>query len=92
VHVTVRLFALARQRAGRAELVVDVPEPATVGALKRALAANVPELAPLVPQLMIAIDAEYAGDEARRIPAGAEVAAIPPVSGGRPDQRSGAKP
>jgi molybdopterin converting factor small subunit len=92
VRVTVRLFALARQRAGRAELVVEVPEPATVAALKRALAATVPELAPLVPQLMIAIDADYASDEARRIPPGAEVAAIPPVSGGGHGHRAEAAP
>jgi molybdopterin converting factor small subunit len=81
VRVTVRLFALARQRAGQPELVVDIAEPATVAALKEALAA-LPALAPLVPQLMIAIDADYAGDDQRPIPPGAEVAAIPPVSGG----------
>jgi molybdopterin converting factor small subunit len=81
VRVKVRLFALARQRAGRAEVTVDVAEPATVGRLKEAL-ATVPELAPLVPQMLIAIDADYAGDEERPIPPGAEVAAIPPVSGG----------
>jgi molybdopterin converting factor small subunit len=84
VRVSVRLFALARQRAGRAEVVLDVPDPATVAALKSAMAAAYPELAPLIPQLMIAIDAEYAGDDASPIPPGAEVAAIPPVSGGRP--------
>jgi molybdopterin converting factor subunit 1 len=83
VDVTVRLFALARQRAGRAEVALRVAEPATVAALKAALAAAYPELAPLVPQLMIAIDADYAHDESRLIPRGAEIAAIPPVSGGR---------
>jgi molybdenum cofactor cytidylyltransferase len=92
MRVTVRLFAVARQRAGRAELVVDVPEPVTVAALKRALAETVPELAPLVPQLMIAIDADYAIDDARRIPPGAEVAAIPPVSGGGQGAYAGVAP
>jgi len=87
VRVTVRLFALARQRAGRAEVVLDVPAPATVAAVKLALAATFPELAPLVPQLMIAIDSDYASDDQRLIPPGAEVAAIPPVSGGRPGRR-----
>jgi molybdopterin converting factor subunit 1 len=84
VQVTVRLFALARQRAGRAEVVVEIAEPATVAALKAALAAAYPELAPLIPQLMIAVDADYADDDAHMIPPGVEVAAIPPVSGGRP--------
>jgi molybdopterin converting factor subunit 1 len=81
VRVIVRLFAVARQRAGQAEIAVDVPEPATVAALKAAMAAAHPALAPLVPQLMIAIDSEYADDQGL-IPPGAEVAAIPPVSGG----------
>jgi molybdopterin converting factor small subunit len=88
VRLTVRLFALARQRAGRAEVAVDVAEPATVAALKQALAAAYPDLAPLVPQWMIAIDAEYAHDDQQRIPPGAEVAAIPPVSGGQPNRDS----
>jgi molybdopterin converting factor subunit 1 len=82
VRVTVRLFAMARQQTGRDAVALDVPEPATVAALKGALAAAFPELARLVPQLMIAINADYVRDEARLIPPGAEVAAIPPVSGG----------
>lgn len=79
--VHVRLFALARQIAGRPEVTLELAEPATVGALKRALADAYPALAPLLPNLMIAVAAEYAGD-ATAIPPGAEVAAIPPVSGG----------
>jgi len=81
VRVVVRLFALAKDRAGSAEVAVDLSEPATVADLKRELAFAFPELAPLVPNLMIAVDAEYAGDS-QPIAAGAEVAAIPPVSGG----------
>jgi molybdopterin converting factor subunit 1 len=81
VRVTVRLFAVARQKAGRAEVVLDLPEPATVGVLKHALANECPALAPLLPNLMIAVAAEYASDNTT-IPPGAEVAAIPPVSGG----------
>ena len=81
MKVSVRLFAVARQRAGRPEVTLELPDPVTVGALRRALAADFPELAPLVPNLMIAVAAEYATDEAT-IPPGAEVAAIPPVSGG----------
>src|SRR5262249_39927819 len=78
VHVTVRFSAPAGRRAGRGEVVRDPPEPVTVAALKRALAAACPGLAPLVPQLMIAIDSDYVGDEERLIPPGADVAAIPP--------------
>lgn len=81
MRVVIRFFALARDRAGRAELDLELPEPATVADLKRSLALAYPDLAPLIPNLMIAVDAEYAGDS-QEIRPGAEVAAIPPVSGG----------
>lgn len=81
MQVVVRLFALAKERAGRPEVQVELLEPATVADLKRALSSVHPELAPLVPNLMIAVDAEYADDSQPILP-GAEVAAIPPVSGG----------
>jgi molybdopterin converting factor subunit 1 len=87
MRVTVRMFALARDRAGRTAVELELAEPATVADLKRALAAAVPDLAPLVPNLMIAVNAEYAGD-AQAIEPGAELAAIPPVSGGGPLQPS----
>jgi CTP:molybdopterin cytidylyltransferase MocA/molybdopterin converting factor small subunit len=92
LRVTIRLFALARQRAGCAEAALDVAEPATVAALKRALSDQYPALRPLVPQLMIAIDGEYVSDENRPVPPGAEVAAIPPVSGGMDKLRPGVAP
>jgi molybdopterin converting factor small subunit len=38
-------------------------------------------LSTLLPHVLFAINAEYAGD-ATPIPAGAEIACIPPVSGG----------
>ena len=79
--VHVRLFALAKQRAGCAEVALELPDRATVGDLKRSLAAACPALGPLVPHLMVAVDAEYAPDD-RLIPSGLEVAVIPPVSGG----------
>ena len=81
MHVEVRLFALAKQRVGQAMVALDVPEPATVAALKRSLTEAYPALAPLMPNFLIAVNSEYATDDAP-IPPGAEVAAIPPVSGG----------
>lgn len=83
MRVTVRLFALAKQTAGRSELTLELPETATVADLRRALARSCKELAPLVPNLMIAVNSEYADDDLR-IEAGAEIALIPPVSGGAP--------
>ena len=81
MQVTIRLFALARQRAGQTEIVVNLEAPATVGELRSVLGANFPELAPMIPSLMFAVENEYATDDTPIAP-GAEVAAIPPVSGG----------
>lgn len=82
----VRMFAAARERAGRAVVEVDLPDPARVADLRQALASAVPTLAGLLPSLRFAVDAEYA-DDATPIPPGADLAAIPPVSGGGFDSR-----
>ena len=77
----VRLFAVVRDLAGRPLIRVDLPEPATVSALRLALASAIPGLAPLLPKILIAVNSEYAPDDLELSP-GADVAAIPPVSGG----------
>jgi MoaE-MoaD fusion protein len=79
---TILLFALAKEKAGASSLTVDLPPGSTVLDLKTALARACPALAPLLPTLRIAIDSEYALDDHLPIPPGAELAAIPPVSGG----------
>ena len=85
MQAQILLFALARERAGASTIVVDLPDTPTVSDLKNALARACPALAPLLPTLRIAIDSEYALDDHQPIPPGAELAAIPPVSGGSPD-------
>jgi molybdopterin converting factor subunit 1 len=81
--VLVRLFARARDLAGAAVLKVDLPDGATVGDLRRALAIRCPALAVLVSQSALAVNDEFA-DDALTLPAQAEVALLPPVSGGAP--------
>jgi molybdopterin converting factor subunit 1 len=81
VPVHVRLFALARERAGRPSVALELPEGSTVADLKSALARALPGFAPLLPSLRIAVNAEYVSDD-HIVPPGAEVAVIPPVSGG----------
>jgi molybdopterin converting factor small subunit len=75
------MFAVARQLSGQDAVELQIVPNATVRDLRRALAAQVPALSPLMPHLMFSINAEYAGDDAA-IPAGADIACIPPVSGG----------
>jgi molybdopterin converting factor subunit 1 len=77
----VRLFAVARQLAGRESLTLDLPDGATLSDVRQRLAAEVPQLAGVLGQVRFAIGTEYADDQAV-VPADAEVACIPPVSGG----------
>lgn len=79
--MTVRLFAVARERVGRGEITVELPAGATVADLRAALAEQFPPLAPIAGRVMIAVDSEYA-DDAAIVPPGATLAVIPPVSGG----------
>ena len=81
MKIRVRLFAVARQAAGRPSLDLDLPEGATIAHLRRQLGRQIPQLAGLARQMMFAVGAEYA-DDGTTIPANAEVACIPPVSGG----------
>ena len=79
--IVVKLFAGAKRRAGRESIEIELPAPVRIGDLRQALSANCPELAPWLPAMMIAVNCEYASD-GQVIPDGAEVAVIPPVSGG----------
>jgi molybdopterin converting factor subunit 1 len=79
--VEVQLFARARDLTGTSRLEVALPEKATVGDLRRRLAELVPNLAPLLKRSALAVDNELAGDGEPLSP-DAEVALLPPVSGG----------
>jgi molybdopterin converting factor subunit 1 len=81
VKITVKLFAVARQRAGGEAVEVELPEPLTVGNLRLALAEQHPSLASILPHARFAINSEYTADQSV-IPPAAEIAIIPPVSGG----------
>lgn len=83
--VRVKLFAVARQRMGKDELEVDVSpsgaSASTVADLRAALKSQFPGLADLLPHVRVAVNNEYATEKAT-IPESAELALIPPVSGG----------
>jgi MoaE-MoaD fusion protein len=76
MEVTVRLFAMLRERAGAPEVTLELPE----GARVRDALESLHELAEGIP-LVMAVNREYADDE-RVLDAGDELALIPPVSGG----------
>ena len=79
--VRVLFFAKARDLAGSPSRELTLGEGATVADLRRALATAIPSLEPLLPRLHVAINNDYAADS-DPVPAGAEVACFPPVSGG----------
>jgi molybdopterin converting factor small subunit len=79
--IRVKLFAVAKQMAGRGEVAVEVDEGANVADVERALVKEVPTLADVVSHARWAVDAKFANGDAR-VSAKSEVALIPPVSGG----------
>ena len=81
MNVSVKLFAIAKDLAGRDTVEVPLPDGSNVGDLRRSLGETVPELSDLVDHVLFAIGTDYA-DDATIIPAGADVVCIPPVSGG----------
>jgi len=81
VKVVVKLFAAAREAAGEGEVAVDVADGAAVADVERALVAKHPGLTPIVFHSRWAINSAFSPKDAN-LPPHAEVALIPPVSGG----------
>jgi molybdopterin converting factor subunit 1 len=79
--VTVRLFARAKDLAGADAIKVELAEPATVDHLRRQLALQHPRLESLIEHSIFAVDDEFA-DAAQALSPEAEIALLPPVSGG----------
>jgi molybdopterin converting factor subunit 1 len=77
----IRLFARARDLAGADTVQVELSPGATVGELRRRLAAQHPALSRLLQHCVFAVNDEFAEDT-QSLPAHAEVALLPPVSGG----------
>ncbi len=82
MNVTVKLFAIVKERAGVGELSLDVPPGATVAAAGRAIVERFAALKDFEPRVAYAVNREYASRETV-LRDGDELALIPPVSGGR---------
>jgi MoaE-MoaD fusion protein len=81
LRITVLLFAQARERAGRPRLELELPAGSRVADALAMLERAHPGLAELRPHLAVAVDQRLAAPEAL-LPDGAELALLPPVSGG----------
>ena len=84
MKVALHLFASVREAVGAREVCLELDDGATVQDLKRRLAIDYPRLEPMLERTVFAIDDEYVPYE-ERLHDGAEVALIPPVSGGSED-------
>jgi MoaE-MoaD fusion protein len=83
--VTVRLFAMLRERAGSDSIEVELADGATVAEALAKLAER-PELGDLLDRIPVAmaVNRDYAGP-GTSLAAGDELALVPPVSGGSGD-------
>jgi molybdopterin converting factor subunit 1 len=81
MEVRIRLFARAKDLAGADTVTVKVPSGATVGELRRKLAKEYPPLAAILERSALAVNDEFA-DDTLIVPGNAEIAVLPPVSGG----------
>ena len=81
MRITLLAFATASQAIGCRELDLDLPEDSRLDDLHNFLVDNYPDLKPLWPRLAIAVNGKLANPTTSLSP-GAEVALLPPVSGG----------
>jgi molybdopterin synthase catalytic subunit len=79
--IVVLLFAQARERAGTSRTSLELPEGSRVSDALAALEARHPGLAALREHLAVAVDQRLVRGDATIAP-GAELALLPPVSGG----------
>lgn len=79
--VHVRLFARARDLAAADVLRIELSDGTTVADLRRRIAADCPALSSLLERSALAVENEFAADSLV-LSADAEIALLPPVSGG----------
>jgi molybdopterin synthase catalytic subunit len=81
MQITVRFFALIRDRAGVSTIELNVPTGASAAIAVEMVGGHFPQLLPFLPRVACAVNQEYAQRDAL-LGEGDELALIPPVSGG----------
>lgn len=84
IKIRLRTFAFVRQALGSGELQLTLPAGSTVAHLLEKLAAEHPNLAPHLGQVIVTINQQFA-EQTQILKAGDEVGVFPPVSGGTED-------
>ncbi len=81
MKVSIKLFAIVRDRAGVADLTLDLPAGATIAFAADLLAKKYPAIETFLPRCAFALNLEYTSIS-ELLKDGDELAVIPPVSGG----------
>jgi molybdopterin converting factor subunit 1 len=81
MRVTVKLFAVLREKAGASEVVLDLADGATVAIAAQDVARKFAVVAEFLPKIAFAVNREYAKRE-QPLRDGDELALLPAVSGG----------
>ena len=81
MHVTVKLFALIREKAGTDTLALNLPDGADVSQVVEAIRHQQPALEPYLDNLRFSLDMDFVEADTT-LREGDEVVLIPPVSGG----------
>jgi molybdopterin converting factor subunit 1 len=81
MRVNVKLFAILRERTGKSDLPLELPEGETVRAAANMLGDREPAIAKYLARVAFAVNREYVPMETV-LRDGDELAVIPPVSGG----------
>lgn len=83
MKIQVLAFASAASALGSSQIEIEVPEGSGLDRLREVLTGDHPDLEPIWNRLAVAVDGELVGSDAL-LHDGAEVALLPPVSGGCP--------
>ena len=81
MRIRVLFFARARELAGKEHLELAIEDGDSLRHVVSALSESLPQLGAYLPSCRFAVNEEFSGLD-DRVPDGAEVAVIPPVSGG----------
>jgi len=81
MRITIRLFALLKDRAGTDRITLDLPEKSTIATAVEQLRHSLPALADHLHHIAFALNRSYTQSNTP-LQDGDELALIPPVSGG----------
>ncbi|MFN0207966.1 MAG: molybdopterin converting factor subunit 1 [Planctomycetota bacterium] len=81
MRIRILLFAGLREKAGTAEITLELPAKSTLAAARAAVEERMPNLLKNA-KAAAAVNGAYVRDESREMNDGDEIAFLPPVSGG----------